>query len=79
MLYAELSAYTSAPQGPRRLIDSTSRSIRGLAPYWRVALQNRTGPVYLMVGTYGMVTEIDRGGRQRGAGSRMGSLHRYRR
>ena len=61
MLYAEFSAYTSAPQGPRRLIDSTTRSIRGVAPYWRVALQNRTGPVYVMVGTYGMVTEIDRG------------------
>jgi hypothetical protein len=61
MLYAELSAYTSAPQGPRRLIDSTTRSIRGLAPYWRLALQNRTGPVYVMVGTYGMVTELDRG------------------
>lgn len=61
MLYAEFSAYTSAPQGPRRLIDSTTRSIRGMAPYWRLALQNRNGPVYLMVGTYGMVTELDRG------------------
>jgi hypothetical protein len=61
MLYAELTAYASAPQGPRGLIDSTSRAMRGLSPYWRVALQNRHGPTYFMLGTYGMVTDIDRG------------------
>jgi hypothetical protein len=60
MLYAELTAYTSAPQGAT-LVDSTSRAMRGVSPYWRVALQNRHGPVYMMLGTYGMVTDIDRG------------------
>jgi len=60
MLYAEFTTYASAPQGTA-LIDSTSRGIRSVAPYWRVALQNRHGPVYLMVGTYGMVADFDRG------------------
>ena len=69
MLYAELTAYTSAPQGSRGLVDSTSRTIRDLAPYWRVALQNRNGPVYVMVGTYGMVTQLARGSGSGASGS----------
>ena len=69
VLYAELSAYTSAPQGARGLIDSSSRAMRDVAPYWRVAVQNRNGPVYLMAGTFGMVSQMAAGSSAAGAGS----------
>ena len=60
LLYVEGTAYVSAPQGPRTLVDSTTpNTIRDVAPYWRVALQNRRGPLYLMIGTYGMSAEIN--------------------
>jgi hypothetical protein len=59
VLYAEVSGYASAPQGPRTLVDSTQdNSTRGIAPYWRLALQNRTGPFYVMVGTFGLSAQI---------------------
>ncbi len=59
MLYAEVTGYASAPQGPRTLVDSTeANTTRGIAPYWRVALQNRTGPFYLMVGTFGLWAHV---------------------
>ncbi len=67
MLYAEFTAYTSAPQGSRGLIDSTSRTMRDVSPYWRVAVQNKNGPYYLMAGTYGMVTQLPRVGNSQSA------------
>ncbi len=55
VLYAEVTGYAAAPQGPRALIDSGATSgVRGVAPYWRLALQNRNGPVYVMLGTFGL-------------------------
>jgi hypothetical protein len=55
ILYAELTGYAAAPQGPRTLVDSTAlEALHGVAPYWRVAIQNRHGPYYLMVGTFGL-------------------------
>ena len=59
VLYAELSGYTSAPQGPRATVDSVETNLtHGIAPYWRIALQNRQGPVTAMVGTYGLVADL---------------------
>lgn len=59
VLYAELSGYTSAPQGPRAPGDSAApNTMRNISPYWRVALQNRHGPTYLMVGAFGMGTDL---------------------
>jgi len=58
-VYAEFSAYTSAPQGGRTLVDSSaSNTTRAPAPYWRLAVQNRSGPFYLMVGTYGLSADL---------------------
>ena len=55
LLYAELSVYRSAPQGGPHPADSTSTStIRGVAPYWRVALNRQSGAQSFEVGTYGM-------------------------
>ncbi len=50
-VYAELSGYRSAQQG-RSLADSFA--IKGVAPYWRVALQKNWEHQYAMIGTYGM-------------------------
>ncbi|MBI3567709.1 MAG: hypothetical protein HY084_05835 [Gemmatimonadetes bacterium] len=59
VLYAEVSGYTSAPQGPRSVVDSTETNLtHGIAPYWRIALQNRNGPVTAMVGTYGLSADL---------------------
>ncbi|MHB1310996.1 MAG: cytochrome C [Gemmatimonadaceae bacterium] len=59
LLYAEVSAYTSAPQGASAPADSTStNTTRGLSPYWRVALQRSFGATYLMVGGFGMQANL---------------------
>jgi hypothetical protein len=59
IVYAEVSGYTSAPQGPRSPNETPREStINGAAPYWRLALQNRTGPFYAMVGTFGMSAKL---------------------
>jgi hypothetical protein len=52
-VYAEFSVYRSAMQG-RALADSFA--IKGVAPYWRLALQKTWEHQYVMVGTYGMRT-----------------------
>lgn len=63
ILYAELSGYTSAPQGPRAAGDSAApNTMRSIAPYWRIALQNRHGPTYLMVGAFGLAADLVPGG-----------------
>jgi hypothetical protein len=59
LLYGELTAYRSAPQGGAQPADSTAtNTTRNVAPYWRVALQHQLGDTYVMVGTYGMAGEI---------------------
>ncbi len=59
LLYVEVSGYTSAPQGPRSLADSgATNTTRSVAPYWRVALQNRHGPGYLMLGAFGLSADL---------------------
>jgi len=58
-LYAEFTAYRSAPQGePNPPSDASEGTIRQVAPYWRVALQHQMGRHYLMLGTYGMRGEL---------------------
>jgi hypothetical protein len=55
LLYAELTAYRSAPQGGAQPADSSAtNTVRAVAPYWRVALQRQLGSTYVMVGTYGL-------------------------
>jgi len=58
-LYYELSIYRSAPQGAINPPDSSSNNtISGVAPYWRIALQHQFGKHYLMIGTFGMYTNL---------------------
>ena len=59
MIYAELTGYTSAPQGAKLpLDDQATNTTRGISPYWRVALQHTAGETYMMVGTFGLMTEL---------------------
>ena len=58
-VYTELSAYRSAPQGAPGALDSTaSNTIRGVMPYWRLALQHQFDAGYAMVGTFGFAGSI---------------------
>lgn len=59
MLYAELGGYRTA-NGPFRfmsagLADADVTKLKGLNPYWRIALNREWGAHSLMVGTSGMV------------------------
>jgi len=57
LVYAELTGYTSAPQGARMPLDSSATSTtHGVSPYWRVALQRNFGATYVMVGSFGLVS-----------------------
>jgi hypothetical protein len=59
LLYAELTGYTSAPQGAKMPLDGSATSTtHGISPYWRVALQRNFGTTYLMVGTFGIVSRL---------------------
>jgi hypothetical protein len=59
LVYAEVTGYTSAPQGAKLPADSTAtQTTHGMAPYWRVALQHTIGETYLMVGTFGMAAKL---------------------
>ena len=58
-IYGNVSLYSSTPQGGVYPPDNNSvNTIKGLAPYWRFALQRQFGSQYLEVGTYGMSTEL---------------------
>jgi hypothetical protein len=58
-IYGEISGYRSAPQGgPHPPDDSATNTLKGVAPYWRVALQQSWRGQYLEVGTYGMSTTL---------------------
>ena len=59
LLYAELTAYRSAPQGTAEPLDSTAtNTTKGVAPYWRVALQHLGSSTYAMIGTYGLSSQL---------------------
>ncbi len=58
-LYAELSGYVSAPQGASLPLGSSAENtVRSISPYWRVALQHAFADDYLMVGTFGLYSEL---------------------
>jgi hypothetical protein len=57
LLYAELSAYRSAPQGGAHPADASSeQTLRGVSPYWRVALSREGSGQSFEVGTFGLAT-----------------------
>lgn len=67
LVYAEIANYRSARTGALRPLswgqpwnsDELAGSvIKGNAPYWRLALQNQTGPHNFAVGTYGMLARV---------------------
>lgn len=57
-LFGELTVYRSAHQGEAAPGVGSSDTIKGLAPYWRLAWQDSSGPNYLMVGAYGMSASL---------------------
>jgi hypothetical protein len=62
-IYGEFSLYVSTPQGGPYPADSSSTfTIKGVSPYWRVAFQHNWSPHYLEIGTYGLFSEIYPGG-----------------
>jgi hypothetical protein len=56
-VYAEFTAYRSAPQGGAAGSNSTD-VLDGVAPYWRVALQHQFGRSYAMIGSYGLAAHL---------------------
>ena len=59
LLYTEVTAYRSAPQGAAGPLDSTAvNAVHGVMPYWRVALQHQFDAGYLMVGTFGLAGSL---------------------
>ena len=58
-VYAEVTGYNSAPQGPRAVVDSGATNTLGrMAPYWRVALQRTMSGTYMMVGAFGLSADV---------------------
>jgi hypothetical protein len=58
LLYGEIAVYHTARQGPAQLLGaglSTDPMIQGVAPYWRVFLQQQWGKHFLSVGHFGLV------------------------
>jgi len=59
VLYAEFTAYRSAPQGASVPLDSTAtNTTKGLIPYWRAAIQHAGQSTSWMVGTYGFSAQL---------------------
>ena len=68
-VYGEISFYRSAHQGsPDPNSETTAptigsqNTIKGMAPYWRLAWQTNFGNNYLMLGTYGIKANLYPGG-----------------
>jgi hypothetical protein len=59
LLYGEFSVYRSAQIGAPNPPDTSSTMlIKGVTPYWRVALQHQFSKHYVEIGTYGLSTMI---------------------
>ena len=59
VLYTEITAYRSAPQGGKKPLDATATNVtKGVIPYWRVALQHAWPSTYGEIGTYGFAARI---------------------
>lgn len=58
LVYAELSGYKTLSDDVQQTMGmkdvATSDHLRGIAPYWRVALQHDSGQHYFSLGTFGM-------------------------
>ncbi len=58
-LYLGFSVYRTAPFGTVFPPDNSSMmTIKGLSPYWRVAIQHQWTKSYLAVGTFGLSTQL---------------------
>jgi hypothetical protein len=58
LLFAELTVYRSAQQGAANPADSSSMmAIKGVAPYWRLALQHQWSQNYVELGTFGIASK----------------------
>jgi hypothetical protein len=58
-VYAELGMYRSSPMGVSHPLDASATGVlRGVAPYWRVALPWQSGSSSLMIGTYGLGASV---------------------
>ncbi len=53
-VYGELGVYRSAFQGQGQPDATSTNTINGGAPYWRLALQKKWDKTYVMLGTYGL-------------------------
>jgi len=54
-LFGELTFYRSAQQGAANPADTSSfMAIKGLSPYWRLAIQHQFDNSYMELGTFGM-------------------------
>jgi hypothetical protein len=59
MIYLEGSIYRSAPQGmPAPPGPASTGIIKGVAPYWRLALQHQWNKHYLEIGTTGLTANM---------------------
>ena len=59
LVYMEINGYRSAPQGAATPADdSSSNTINGISPYWRIALQHQFGADYAEIGTYGIDSHL---------------------
>ncbi len=59
VLYTELTAYRSAPQGAAMPLDNTAtNTISGVVPYWRLALQHEAANTSMMLGTFGFAAKL---------------------
>lgn len=59
LLYVGFSLYRTAPLGAALPPDNTSMmTIKGVSPYWRIALQKQWSKNYLEVGTFGLTTDM---------------------
>lgn len=57
LLYGEISVYRSAFQGAAAPSSETG-AIKGVAPYWRLALQKEWKNQYLMIGAFGLHSSL---------------------
>jgi hypothetical protein len=61
LVYLEAGGYTSLPYDVQNALGEApngEQQITGLAPYWRVALQQQFGYNYASIGTYGLVSNV---------------------
>jgi hypothetical protein len=59
LLFAELTFYRSAQQGAANPADlSSTMVVKGVAPYWRLALQHQWSENYFEIGTFGIAPSL---------------------